>query len=312
MTFLDGGVSIGTATISGTTATFTTSALAAGSHTITCSWPGNTNYNPATCSPITQVVNKATSTLSVATSGTPSTYGQPVTFTAKISSGPTGLVTFLDGGVSIGTATISGTTATFTTSALAAGSHTITASWVGNANYNAVTSSPITQVVNKATPTLSVATSGSPSTYGAPVTFTATISSGPTGLLTFLDGGVSIGTGAIIGTTATFATSTLTAGFHTITASWAGNANYNAVTSSPITQVVNNQVATPAFSVATGTYPAAQLVSLTDSTAAATIYYTTNGNRLPSARPYIQARSWLVRMRQSMLSRAWQAIPTVL
>ena len=38
----------------------------------------------------------------------------------------------------------------------------------------------------KTTPTLTVATSGTPSSYGSSVTFTATISSGPTGTITFL------------------------------------------------------------------------------------------------------------------------------
>jgi hypothetical protein len=186
---------------------------------------------------------KITPTLSVSTSGTPSTYGSAVTFTATISSGPTGTITFLDGGASIGTGTISGTTATFTTSSLSAGSHAIKASYPGNATYNAVTSSAITQVVNKATPSLSVSTSGTPSTYGGSVTFTAAISSGLTGTITFRDGGTSIGTGNIGGTTATYATSSFAAGSHSITATWPGNTNYNSVTSSAITQIVNK--ATP-------------------------------------------------------------------
>ncbi|MFY9852349.1 MAG: Ig-like domain repeat protein [Terracidiphilus sp.] len=93
-------------------------------------------------------------TLTVATSNSPSIYGSAVTFTATISSGPTGTVTFNDGNASIGTGTISGTTATLTTSSLTAGSHTITASWPGNSTYGAVTSNAITQVVSQATPTI--------------------------------------------------------------------------------------------------------------------------------------------------------------
>ena len=182
---------------------------------------------------------KTTPTLSVSTSGTPSIYGVAVTFTATISSGPTGTITFLDGTTSIGTGTISGTTATSTTSSLATGSHSIKASYAGNATYNSVTSSVITQVVSKATPTLSVSTSGTPSAFGASVTFTATISSGLTGTITFYDGGVSVGTGNISGTSATYGTSALAAGSHSITARWPGNSNYNAVTSSAIAQVVN-------------------------------------------------------------------------
>jgi YD repeat-containing protein len=198
-----------------------------------------------------------------------------VTFTATISSGPTGTVTFYDGSTSLGTGTISGTTATLTTTSLAGGSHNITANWAGNTNYGAVTSSVLTQTVNKVTPTLSVASSKNPSTYGGSVTFTATISSGPTGTVTFYDGSTSLGTGTLSGTTATFTTTSLAVGSHSITASWGGNTNYSSVTSSPITQsVIVATTPTPTFSPAAGAYPSAQLVSISDTSSNATIYYT--------------------------------------
>jgi hypothetical protein len=100
-------------------------------------------------------------TLTMTTSGTPSSYGSAVTFTATVSNGPTGTVTIEDAGSPIGTGTLSGTTTTFTTSRLANGTHTITASWEGNTRYSAVTSSPITQIVVQAaalTPTITWAT----------------------------------------------------------------------------------------------------------------------------------------------------------
>jgi len=100
--------------------------------------------------------------------------------------------------------------------------------------------------LNAVLPTLSVATSASPSTYGGALTFTATISTGPTGSVTFISSGVAIGSGTIIGTTAMLTTSSLTAGSHTVTAVWAGNSNYGAVTSGALTQVVNK--ATPPVS----------------------------------------------------------------
>jgi len=93
-------------------------------------------------------------TLSVETSGSPSTYGSPVTFTATIASGATGSVTFYDGGVSLGTGTINGPTALITISSLTTGSHTITTSWPGNTSYGASTSDAITQLVNKASPAI--------------------------------------------------------------------------------------------------------------------------------------------------------------
>jgi hypothetical protein len=108
-------------------------------------------------------------TLSVTTSTSPSTYGAALTFTATISTDPTGSVTFDSGGVSIGTGTINGTTATFTTSSLTAGSHAITALWAGNSSYGAATSGALTQMVNKATPPVNWNTPAA-ITYGTALT----------------------------------------------------------------------------------------------------------------------------------------------
>jgi RHS repeat-associated protein len=119
------------------------------------------------------------------------------------------------------------------------GSHTIKAVWAGNDNYSSVTSSSITQVINaKATPTLSVSTSATPSSYGNSVTFTATISSGTTGTVTFYDNGTSIGTGTISSSTVSLATSTLAGGTHTIYASYSGDTNNNSINSKSISQTV--------------------------------------------------------------------------
>jgi len=367
--------------------------LAAGAQSLAVNFTPNdsADYNAASAT-VQLTVNKASPTMALATSGTPSSYGAAVTFTATVSSGPTGTVTFYDGSSSIGAVTLNGTTATLTIATLTIGAHTITASWAGNSNYNAVISTPLTQTVSMATPvitwpnpvpivygtslsptqldasttvsgtftyspalgtllsagsrtlsvtftptdttdynaptatvllkvnlatptitwatppaitygtalsaaqlnassggvagafvfdppagtvpaaglqtlsatfvptdstdyssptatvqltvskaqpTLVVSSSSTPSNFGAAVTFMATISGGPTGPVTFYDGSNSQGVGTLNGTAATLTTSTLALGAHTITASWAGNNNFNPVTSSPITQTVN-------------------------------------------------------------------------
>jgi len=83
----------------------------------------------------------------------PAKVGQPITFTATFSSiagpPPDGeTVQFTLGGQSIGSGTLSNGVAQFATSALAAGSYQIAASYAGDANYLAVTSSSLKQVVN--------------------------------------------------------------------------------------------------------------------------------------------------------------------
>jgi len=114
-------------------------------------------------------------TTTVATSGTPSTYGDSVTFTATVTrSGgldtPSGTVAFGDGGATIGSGTLSGSagtaTATFTTSSLAAGSHTITAVYGGDSIFTGSTSSPVTQVVNQRT--ITVTADAQSKVYGDP------------------------------------------------------------------------------------------------------------------------------------------------
>jgi hypothetical protein len=105
------------------------------------------------------VKNTLTSTgTALATSQTPSIFGKSVTFTATItpngSGTPTGTVTFDDGSISIGSGTLAGDIATFTTSTLAAGTHSITAVYGGDSNFSGGTSSALAQTVNQAGSTI--------------------------------------------------------------------------------------------------------------------------------------------------------------
>jgi hypothetical protein len=156
------------------------------------------------------------------------------------------MVTFYDGNSSIGTGNISGTTAALTTSALALGSHSITAQWAGNPNYGKSNSAAISQSVVIATPMLSLTSSGAQSAFGGSITFTAKISNGLAGSVIFYDNVTTeIGSAVISGTTATATLSiaTLAVGTHSITAYWAGNTDYKPVTSSATAETVSK--ATP-------------------------------------------------------------------
>src|SRR5207245_7562411 len=68
---------------------------------------------------------------------------------------PSRTETVIDGGSATGTRTLTGRVSTFTTSALAVGTHTITTSYGGDGNFNgntrALTGNP--QIVNKANTT---------------------------------------------------------------------------------------------------------------------------------------------------------------
>jgi len=78
--------------------------------------------------------------------GTAGPYGAAVTFTATVdvtNGQATGTVAFMDGAVLLGTGTLSAGQVNFTTSALAAGTHSITASYAGDASFAASTASAL-------------------------------------------------------------------------------------------------------------------------------------------------------------------------
>jgi uncharacterized delta-60 repeat protein len=94
-------------------------------------------------------------TTSLSSSLDPSTAGQPVTFPATVAAAfdtPTGTVSFYDGTTLLGTVTIvlvNGVpTATFTTSTLSSGTHSITAVYGGDSNDQGSTSGVLSQQVN--------------------------------------------------------------------------------------------------------------------------------------------------------------------
>ena len=105
---------------------------------------------------VARFLNQAPTTTALASSANPSISGQSVTFTATISTAgttsPTGTVQFFDGSTLLGTGalrTASGvTTATFTTSTLAVGTHAIMAVYGGDSNDMGSTSAVLSQVVN--------------------------------------------------------------------------------------------------------------------------------------------------------------------
>lgn len=86
----------------------------------------------------------------------PSSYGQSVAFTVTVTPSvgtgvPTGTITFLDASTSLGTATLNGSgMATYSTSTLSVGNHSITASYSGDSNFGSSVSPVLSQVVQGA------------------------------------------------------------------------------------------------------------------------------------------------------------------
>jgi hypothetical protein len=241
VTFRDGTTTLGTAAISGSTAVFTTSTLAAGNHFLTAVYGSDVNFNASTSANLNQRVNKANTTTTVTASANPSVFGQSVTFTATLAAvAPgggiatgTGTVTFRNGGTTLGSAALSGGTATFTTSTLAVGTRSIAAAYGGDANFNTSTSANLRQVINKANTTTSLTSSrtGNRVTLTAKVAATAPGSGTPGGTVTFRDNGRRLGTANLNAAGTAIFTTTLSTTGHSITAAYGGNASFNTSTS---------------------------------------------------------------------------------
>jgi len=266
--FFDGANSLGTVALSGSSASLTTATLTVGTHSITATYSGNTNFSGSTSSPVAQAVGVIGTATALTSSLDPSVFGQAVTFTATVNpfSGPTGTVQFFDGVNLLGTVALSGGTASLTTSGLAVGTHFITATYSGDSNFGGSTSSPVTQTVSASTisTTTALTSSLNPSGFGQQVTFSATVnpSSGATGTVTFMEGALTLGTSALNGSgVATFSTSTLAVGTHSITAQYSGDATHTGSTSPVLSQTVNG--ATTTITLASNTNPAKTGVPVT-------------------------------------------------
>ncbi len=224
-------------------------------------------------------------------SANPAIAGQPITFTAVVSTAsgtPTGSVTFTIDGQAEPLATLAVVNgldeATFTTSSLAAGPHTIAAAYGGDTAFapsSVVT--PLSQTVNAPPPvatTTQVTSSSASSTVGQIVTFTADVTgsgtAAPTGSVVFtIDGQAEppVPLSVVDGVArATLSVSTLTAGRHTVVASYGGDADDSPSRSSGQIQVVS--------ATSTGTTPTTGTGTTTSAPA------DTDGPRIVSMKRY--------------------------
>src|SRR5262249_34097488 len=143
VTFRAGNSVLGTALVDANGQATLTLPLGIGSTTLTASYTGTGNFANSTSAGVPLTVNRAATAVAVAPSVNTATTGQSVTFTATVSvlapgmGLPSGTVTFKDGTVIVGTAQITPLTgkAMLTTSFAAAGGHTITATYSGDANF---------------------------------------------------------------------------------------------------------------------------------------------------------------------------------
>ena len=217
---------------------YDTANLTAGTHSITATYSGDTNYTGSTSTALGITVGKAATQTTVSANPSSISYGSATTLTANVSSSggnPTGSVSFTEGGTTYGSGTVDGTgKATLVIAKLTGGTHSIYASYLGDTNF-AVSSSNTTQV-NVAKVNTSATASANPTTfpYGSTTTLTVTFAnSDVTGGVGFFLDNAAVGTSLVTisnGTASyTYATGSIPAGTHTLSATYGGDSNYNAI-----------------------------------------------------------------------------------
>ena len=262
VSFKDGTTPLATVNLAGGAATFTTSSLSVGYHNLTAIYGGDGFNGPSASPPLTETVNATypmpSTTALTLTPGT-ITVGQSVTLTATVQgASPTGTVDFIDDTTStlLGTSPLISGSATLSTAVLSVGSHAISAGYSGDVSNFSSVSVQATVTVNMAVSATALAVTPATTTEGQSVTLTATVTGvtgvtglNPTGMVSFMDGTAALGTGTLMANgTATFSTSTLTVGMHSLSASYGGDPNFNPGISAAVTETVNAKPVPPSSS----------------------------------------------------------------
>ena len=195
--------------------------------------------------------SRVSTTTTLGSSINSSIYGQPVVFTAQVTSSsgtPAGTVILNNGSIVVGTGTLTNGKVSISVSFLPVGSDSITAAYQGSASFAPSTSAPHTQTVKVATTTTALTSSLNPAGTNQSVTFTATVTSqfggGAAGSVVFSSGSQTLGTASLSGNIASLTTSFSTAGTDSISAKYNGDRNHSGSTSSRLNEVVKTAAAT--------------------------------------------------------------------
>jgi len=254
--FFDGPTSLGTAVLNDwQDAKLTTYTLSAGAHNLTAVYQGSDFnsprglFSPSTSNMLAQTVQQAQAVTDTTLSGSSTSpyAGEKTAFTALVHAEglhPTGDVTFVDGGKTLGTVPLDGTGRATLETTLPSGTHAVYATFSGSTNYQQSVSNTLTEAVKELLQTqteLSVSTNRA--MVGVPVVLRATVlaaGGSPKGVVNFMDGSTMLGMAAVgFDQTASF-TVALSPGEHTLIALYLGGDGFGVSTSATVTQQIND------------------------------------------------------------------------
>jgi hypothetical protein len=259
------------------------SSLVAGGHSVIATYSGLSGAGipqafEGSGAIVTQDVQQATTTVTGAPSANPAAFGQTETFSATIKAVapgagvPGGSVQFSLNGAAFGTpATVSGGTATSgPATGLLPGTYTVSFVTSGDANFLS-SSGSFTFLVQKIPTATGLTANPNPVIFGQPLTLVATVthSTGPgtpSGSITFKDGSTVLTTQTLSpssggAASASFTTSALAAGVHSLTASYSGDPNFAVSVSGPVSVTVGGAATVVTARAAILTYNLANLLT---------------------------------------------------
>ena len=269
-------------------------AMSLGAHNLTVVYSGDANRSAASVTRQVTVV-PVPSDVTISSPVPQATLGTPITFTAIIGPErgaanfyggvfngpvPTGTVTFYSDGVPIGTATVVNGKATLTLSSLPIGNANISVSYSGDASYamaEAIKGLQVLASTQVAYTMTAVTTSASGSTYGSPLTLTATVSPGIgslmpvseiTGTVSFYAGQLFLGAATVVNGQAALTTSQLPLGASAVTVYYSGDSK-NALSSSSLSVTVAQRPTTTTLNVSPSSTIQGDPVTLTAQVAGA-------------------------------------------
>lgn len=208
--FYDNGTALGAAQAlvpgdGDAVAQLTTSQLTTGTHSITATYTGDTNYTLLTFGPAQIVVSATSTSLTLTSSTTSTTAGAMVTFDMQLSgtSFPVGETVTLSGIPTTTAAPVLDATghAVYRFGIFAPGAYTIQAQYYGDANFSPATSNSVTLQIAATPVAVNLTSSANPVAYPTPINLTATVNSGgfgvPAGTIAFDKSSTSLGNGTL-------------------------------------------------------------------------------------------------------------------
>lgn len=228
---LDGGAAVSVSLTAGN-AKIAIPGPAVGSHQLVVSYGQQTNYAAATPQSMSFSVWPAPVTVSLTPSTTTGTVGTGISFTALVASttagapDATGSVSFYSGSTLLSTVAVNAQgQAAYTATSLAAGTHTITATYAGSGEYS-TGSATATVTLAQAVSSTSLTAVATALTLGQSAQLTAAVVGfNPTGTVVFTASSVTLCTGALTASTAACTFTPTSIGGQSVVAHYSGDSN---------------------------------------------------------------------------------------